>query len=402
MVAAAHAPQEVRTAPGEARAASLPPELPRRLRDTTFGNGLEYAWAKITRAFPGIRQLDDPEDFNVSEAFALYAITRCTGRKGRRADEVLNVKKGGSWSRNSLDNLLATGKLMVSILGDKPMRMAEQQDLVDAFNLIQRLPALHGRSSKETRDVRTLVHDTDRLEEEARARVEEEMRLKGASRWNIEAAVHQESIPRLRAATVYRQMEETQQVNRFMIALGAMQANLMENVIWTTDERDEIDARQEDNSRKEWGEKLPGLFRTPVFQQELEDIGDPMFWAPLISVHAGLRMEEVLQLRCDDIESEAGVIFFDLKVGPNQTLKTKSAVRRVPLHRTSSSSVFLNWSRCVDARGRIACSRTSSAARTARPCPRSSPRTSPAIGRHTTCTTSSAISTVSARASIST
>ncbi len=314
-----------------ARQALLSPELPRALRDNAFGNGLDYAWAKITKAFPGIRQIDEPAEFTVSEAFAFYAISRCTGRKGKRASETSNVKKGASWSKNSLDNLLATGKLMVSILGDRRMSRVRQEDFVEAFNLIQRLSALHGRSSKETRDVRALVEETDRLERDAKARVEREMLLKRASAGNIEAAVHQESIPRLRAATVYRQMEETQQVNRFMVVLRVMQANLMQDVIWTTDERDEIDALQEDNSRKEWGEKLADLFRTPIFQDELEDVGDPMFWAPLIAVHAGLRMEEALQLRCDDIATEAGVVFFDIKVGPNQSLKTKSAVRRVPL-----------------------------------------------------------------------
>lgn len=71
----------------------------------------------------------------------------------------------------------------------------------------------------------------------------------------------------------------------------------MENVICSTDERDEIDALQEDNSRKEWGEKLPGLFRTPTFQQELEDIGGPMFWAPLISVPGYLPLQRIFHWR---------------------------------------------------------------------------------------------------------
>jgi integrase len=58
-----------------------------------------------------------------------------------------------------------------------------------------------------------------------------------------------------------------------------------------------------------------------------------MFWAPLIAIHAGLRMEEALQLRCDDIGREAGVTLFDIRVGPDQSLKTRAATRRVPLHR---------------------------------------------------------------------
>ena len=90
---------------------------------------------------------------------------------------------------------------------------------------------------------------------------------------------------------------------------------------------------QEDNSRKIWGDELPKLFRTPVFQGEMADIGDPMFWAPLIAAHHGMREEEVLQLRLDDIQTENGVDYFDIKVGASwQHLKSKAATRRLPIH----------------------------------------------------------------------
>lgn len=70
-----------------------------------------------------------------------------------------------------------------------------------------------------------------------------------------------------------------------------------------------------------------------MFQGPLADPGDPMFWAPLISLLGSLREEEALQLRTDDVVEIDGIPCFDVKIGPNQRLKSAAAIRRVPVHR---------------------------------------------------------------------
>ena len=118
----------------------------------------------------------------------------------------------------------------------------------------------------------------------------------------------------------------------------------MKGVIWSKRELERPEILQEDNSRKIRGDELPKLFRTPLFQGEIRDIGDPMFWAPLIAVFHGLREEEALQLRPEDVCAENGIDFFDIKVGaPWQRLKSKAATRRVPIHRSLIALGFLDF-----------------------------------------------------------
>jgi integrase len=60
---------------------------------------------------------------------------------------------------------------------------------------------------------------------------------------------------------------------------------------------------------------------------------DPaMRWIPLIGLYSGMRINEICQLRTDDIRQEAGVYFFDVREGDGQKVKTKAGIRRVPIH----------------------------------------------------------------------
>jgi integrase len=55
-------------------------------------------------------------------------------------------------------------------------------------------------------------------------------------------------------------------------------------------------------------------------------------WIPLIALFSGMRVNEICQLRVEDVRQEAGVHFFDVWEGDGQTIKTQAGVRRVPIH----------------------------------------------------------------------
>lgn len=83
-----------------------------------------------------------------------------------------------------------------------------------------------------------------------------------------------------------------------------------------------------------WGDHINTLFASEKFTTPLSDVGDPLFWAPLIATFAGLRMEEILQLRLDDFGTDEGVHFLAVQNSlGTQSLKSANALRRVPLHR---------------------------------------------------------------------
>lgn len=279
----------------------------------------------------------------LSEAFKKYAKVRLEGKLGKEVDEVAIPEKGDSYDRNSLANLRSTARLLVDVIGDKDVSELKKSDFTDAFSVIQRAPTNHGKSSTETRSTREIIAAIDLEEQKNTARVHAQLTKAGASQGNIEAAIHQEKIPRLRVNTVYRHMQDMQRVLRYLIAHGHLTENYMKGVIWPKAVKERLEILQEDNSRKIWGDELPKLFRTPLFQGDIKDIGDPMFWAPIIAVLHGLREEEVLQLRLDDVRGEGGIEYFDIKVGaPWQRLKSKAATRRVPLHKSLIALGFLD------------------------------------------------------------
>ncbi|QDY69312.1 site-specific integrase [Qingshengfaniella alkalisoli] len=293
---------------------------------------------------PETRASEQQAAITLSEAFDRYGKTRLEGKPGKEVDEVAVLSKGDSYRRNSFANLQSTAKLIIDVIGDKPVSDLQRADFTSAFSLIQKVPANHGKSSSETRSIREIVEATDLIEQRNKARVHADLKKSGASHGNIEAAEHQEIIPRLRVNTVYRHMQDTQRVLRYLIAHGHLTENHMKGVIWPKAQLKRLEILQEDNSRKIWGDDLPKLFRTPVFQGRMEDIGDPMFWSPLIAVHHGMREEEVLQLRVADIACENGIDFFDIKVGAKwQHLKSEAATRQIPIHSNLIALGFLDF-----------------------------------------------------------
>ena len=66
-------------------------------------------------------------------------------------------------------------------------------------------------------------------------------------------------------------------------------------------------------------------------------INPAYYWVPLIGLYTGMRLEEICQLHTEDIIQEDGIWAFDIRTessdGLNdKILKTKNAVRRIPIH----------------------------------------------------------------------
>ncbi len=81
--------------------------------------------------------------------------------------------------------------------------------------------------------------------------------------------------------------------------------------------------------------ELNQLFGGPVFtnaKDRLRPNADPMLWVPLVALYSGLRVEEICLLRREDVKQD-GVWYFNVSSeGEGQKLKSKAAMRRVPMH----------------------------------------------------------------------
>lgn len=80
-------------------------------------------------------------------------------------------------------------------------------------------------------------------------------------------------------------------------------------------------------------------------------VRDAKFFAPLIALYSGMRLEEILQLRVRDIEQRNGIWLFVITRDKDTRLKTEAAERVVPIHDELIRLGFLDHWNDMQARG---------------------------------------------------
>jgi integrase len=82
--------------------------------------------------------------------------------------------------------------------------------------------------------------------------------------------------------------------------------------------------------------ELRSLFNSKLFTQNFHVSGqtkEALYWAPLLGPFLGARIEEVAQLRIQDVEYINGEWCLKItEMGPDQSVKTEGSKRRVPIH----------------------------------------------------------------------
>lgn len=63
------------------------------------------------------------------------------------------------------------------------------------------------------------------------------------------------------------------------------------------------------------------------------------YWAPLIAIYSGMRLEEICQLHIKHLVQKDGIWIFDLMTDPSLKIKTRSSKRYVPIHK----ALLTNW-----------------------------------------------------------
>jgi integrase len=72
--------------------------------------------------------------------------------------------------------------------------------------------------------------------------------------------------------------------------------------------------------------------------------GEAAAWLPLLALYTGARLEELSQLRLDDIGNSDGIDFIRITdEGPHQKLKNKGSRRRIPMHSKLVKAGFLKY-----------------------------------------------------------
>lgn len=95
-------------------------------------------------------------------------------------------------------------------------------------------------------------------------------------------------------------------------------------------------------------EELEKIFDPKTFCYYYKrDKDNPSFWVPLLSLFSGARLNEMCQIRLEDIMEEKGITFIQTKDASSghklQSLKNKGSKRRIPIHPVLKQLGFLDF-----------------------------------------------------------
>jgi len=271
---------------------------------------------------------------NASEATA----KNTEGRKRRRG-----ITLGDAWtqyigeatSNDMRRHLESSAHLFTAILeAETPLAEITPQMVKEARDVLARLPKNHGKSSRDSRTPREAGNAADDRERDNMQALEEQFEFGEIDRKTYRLRVDQQSVPRISLNQVNNHLARLSGLLRW-----ARQASFFdghsptEGLRFSKTEVARARKRNTPKNRLPWGlDGLRQLFATSLFSAPRADIGDPLFWAPLIAVHTGCRCEEILQAKVTDFETVEGVSCFHVRPGDGQRVKTENSERRIPIH----------------------------------------------------------------------
>lgn len=92
---------------------------------------------------------------------------------------------------------------------------------------------------------------------------------------------------------------------------------------------------------------LKRIFSSPIYlagDRPSGGKGEAAAWLPMLALHTGARLEELAQLRLEDIGHTSGIDFIQISdEGPGQKLKNTGSRRRIPLHPNLLAAGFLRY-----------------------------------------------------------
>lgn len=178
-----------------------------------------------------------------------------------------------------------------------------------------------------------MIEDLDEEEPLRIAALADELLSKGKPAAEIEDALAKARTPRISATTIKRHQTALQSVFGHAVSQNLIPKNPFKGMLLTEADVKRWKLSAARIERTGWGDSIYDLLGSEIYSTPLEDIGDPLFWAPLIAMYAGLRLEEICQLRVRDFGREQGVVFLAVQneIG-SQLNKTINSLRRVPLH----------------------------------------------------------------------
>lgn len=270
------------------------------------------------------------------EAFDLYIELKALGyddlfEKRQKSNE----KIGEDWVKSSKRGALMAKTIWIDLLGDRPVSDIDWTEADEALSIMLRIPAFHGKQPHlmNTAGFLDLVERADEHEvQTARRAVADLKRQAKTTPAELEQARLDALVPRLSVATFLKHGRMSNRVGKMLKAMRLIADNPFEICAWTNREMRDLKAQEEDRSRGIWDDRIYDLLATPVFQGQLDEKGDPLFWVPLMARLGGGRSEELLQLGPKDFGYEDGIPYYTIRNSEGNSVKSTAGERRIPVH----------------------------------------------------------------------
>ncbi len=220
-----------------------------------------------------------------------------------------------------------------SALGDEPVDEIHVDEVNDALERLSRVPANHSKSEKDRGryNLMELIEKADARQAQLERDIEAE-RARGAGSEKIDRMRLQRQEARITVTTFIKHGRVLRAVGEMLMDMQLIDQNPFSVCTWSNSDEKELKSTEGESKRQAWDDRIYDLWGSRIFQEPLEDVGDLLFWAPLIARHQGMRMEEILQLGPEDFGVDKGIQYLRIRHTIVNGVKTLSSARTLPIH----------------------------------------------------------------------
>ncbi|PZX18563.1 hypothetical protein LX81_01199 [Palleronia aestuarii] len=247
-------------------------------------------------------------------------------------EEVPDAAVGEKWRKSSKNNMEVGKRIWVSLLGNRLLSEISDEEIRNVKEKLRKIPESHAKSCSETRDLDALVAKTDAEEQRRIEHAVAEATFSGGSPAKIERARLDNLIPRIRVETILKHTRALNRPAKMLVKLGELETSPFQKHMISNRTADAMRRTEEKRDRRPWDDRIYDFLATPVFRGGCDEVGDPMFWAPLMALLGGGREEEILQLSPDDFETDGGIHYYRLHNMPGNSIKSDAGHREIPVH----------------------------------------------------------------------
>lgn len=217
--------------------------------------------------------------------------------KAWQADIIAGYNHGKGLEDETTDQYLKTVEMFIALMGDLPVGKITFDKAAEFRELVLQMPAAHGKGATESPK-----------KELARAKADK-------------------TLPRVTMKTAKRHFSGMNSIWKWLIYKKHIPATVQ-----PFSGHSFPNTKSKKSARDDWSrEDLQRLFKSREYRDAPHS--SALHWLPLISLHSGMRLEEICRLRpAIDIIVKDGLPCFDITARDGWDPKTESGTRLIPVH----------------------------------------------------------------------